>query len=148
MEPNIASAALARSLDPEGYHARAQEASVLMQSSIERRRLEEEEGVEMMLFCMGPLSLRTGQHIGICLFEPRYRLMVRNALSTHGGRFGIIVDDGGIRTGAEGRTATIIFERQRPDGSYDVVVQVRLARACYAVASLSYLHPQRAPLQV
>ena len=44
-----------------------------------------------MLFCMGNLSLRRGQHIGICLFEPRYRMMVAKALANDG-KFGIVVD--------------------------------------------------------
>ena len=76
-----------------------------------------------MLFCMGNLSLRRGQHIGICLFEPRYRMMVAKALANDG-KFGIVVDSCGFRAGARGRVVSIMYQRQRPDGCYDVVVSV------------------------
>ena len=87
------------------------------------RRREEREGTELMLFCMGNLSLRRGQHIGICLFEPRYRMMVAKALANDG-KFGIVVDSCGFRAGARGRVVSIMYQRQRPDGCYDVVVSV------------------------
>ena len=204
-------AELCREADPADYLSREAADSSLVEATIERRLREEREGVELMLFFMGRISLRRGQHIGFCLFEPRYVMMVRahlhqplllypqvictpisagsseraspptsallapqpaavtssvpprlsapplltpphsphdahssrpfpsesllnpppppllqvkNALSTHSRQFGIVTDGCGITPGASGRVATILFDRQRPDGSYDVVVQV------------------------
>jgi len=117
-------AELCREADPADYLSREAADSSLVEATIERRLREEREGVELMLFFMGRISLRRGQHIGFCLFEPRYVMMVKNALSTHSRQFGIVTDGCGITPGASGRVATILFDRQRPDGSYDVVVQV------------------------
>lgn len=113
-----------RAVDPEEYSIREAADQTAVQSTIERCQLEEREGVELMLFHMGSVSLRYGQHIGICLFEPRYRMMVENALTTHDRRFGIVTDGCGAAPGASGRVLKLLFERRRPDGSYDVVVQV------------------------
>ena len=70
-------AELCREADPADYDSREAADSSLVEATIERRLREEREGVELMLFFMGRISLRRGQHIGFCLFEPRYVMMVR-----------------------------------------------------------------------
>ena len=108
--------------DPEYAEREAADAEAVA-AAIARRRKEDAEGSEVMLFCMGSLCLRRGQHLGICLFEPRYRLMVSRALEGDG-TFGIVTTSVGFRAGARGRMVKIIFQRQRPDGAHDVIVQV------------------------
>ena len=66
-----------READAADYDSREAIDSAMVQATIERRLREEREGVELMLFCMGRISLRRGQHVGLCLFEPRYVMMVR-----------------------------------------------------------------------
>lgn len=118
-------AAASRALAPDEYDERLEADSAAITSSVERRLKEDAEGTELMLFCMGRLSLHYGQRIGVCLFEPRYRMMIANALEK-GGKFGIVIDSCGFVPGARGRVASIIFQRRRPDGCYDVRDRPRL----------------------
>ena len=60
-----------------------------VQAMVAKTVEEEREGTSLMLFCMGRIGLRHGQHVSLCLFEPRYRLMVRTALSSRR-QFGIV----------------------------------------------------------
>lgn len=123
LQVDDAAAAASRALSPQEYDERCAADQAAIESGVERRLQEAREGTELMLFCMGRLSLREGQHIGFCLFEPRYRLLVSRALEQDG-RFGIVIDSCGFLPGARGRVVSIVFHRRRPDGCYDIVVAV------------------------
>ena len=67
-------------------------------------------------------KLERGQDLAMRLFEPRYTLMIQRCLTSADSRFGIVFDEA-IRPGAVGRVASIMCEQQRPDGSFDVLIQ-------------------------
>ena len=110
-------------LSAEVYDARERKDSDTVAVIMENYQREQRFGAEVSLFFMGRLALAQGQQLSICLYEPRYRMMIENAISDGTRRFGIVVDGRGICPGAKGRLASIAFHRERSDGSYDVVVE-------------------------